>query len=41
MEYGKSFSKSFGTMVIIKRSDLINIHNITKDDLENYFNIKF
>ena len=24
-----------------KRSDLINIHNITKDDLENYFNIKF
>ena len=41
IEYGKSFSKSFGTMVVIKRSDLINIHNVTKDDLENYFNIKF
>jgi hypothetical protein len=41
IEYCKAFSRSFGAMIIIKRTEIHNIHNITKEDIENKFDIKF
>lgn len=41
IEYCKSFSRSFGIMITIKRSEMRNIHNVTKEDIENQYNIKF
>ena len=41
IEYCKAFSKSFGIIITIRKNYLPNIHDITKKDIEERFNIIF
>lgn len=40
LEFCRLFSSSFGTLIVIPRNTLPSIINITKNDIEERFNIK-
>ena len=41
LDFCNIFSKSFGTLIVLPKSILPELTNITKKDIESKFNVKF